>query len=305
MTRTVLTAIARLVITVLLAVTFVFIILRVSGDPARALLPVDAPEDQFAAVRAEWGLDRPLPEQYVTYVIKLASGDFGLSLNDRQPALRVVVEKIPSTLLLMGTGLVIAFIVGSVLGLLAASYRGRAPDRLIMSLAIFVHSIPSFLFGILLILLFAVALRLLPSGGGPSLLHLLMPAAVIGLSQAGVVARFVRSSTLEVLAQPYITVASLKPLPRWYFIRAHVLPGSALPLLTLFGFSLGGIIAGAAIVESVFAWPGVGRFLVFSVARRDVAVVQTIVVLVATMMAFANLATDLLYAIFDPRLRTS
>ncbi len=142
-----------------------------------------------------------------------------------------------------------------------------------MTNAVLVHSIPSFLLGIVLILLFAVWLGLLPSGGGPSLRHLILPAAVIGLSHAGVVARFVRSSTLEVLAQPYIKVAGLKPLPRWYFISAHVLPGTALPLLTLVGFSLGAMIGGAAIVESIFAWPGVGRFLVSSVARRDVAVV--------------------------------
>lgn len=303
MAGTIAIALLRMVVTVFLAVTFVFVILRVSGDPIRALLPLDAPEDLVEATRAEWGLDQPVYVQFVAYVSHLLQGDFGRSLNDSRSALAIVLEKVPATLLLMSSGLLISLIVGTSLGVLAASHRGRFLDRLVMTNAVMVHSIPSFLLGIVLILLFAVWLGLLPSGGGPSLRHLILPAAVIGLSHAGVVARFVRSSTLEVLAQPYIKVAGLKPLPRWYFISAHVLPGTALPLLTLIGFSLGAMIGGAAIVESIFAWPGVGRFLVSSVARRDVAVVQTIVILVALMMAAANLLTDLLYVLFDPRLR--
>lgn len=303
MAKTVAVALFRMLVTVFLAVAFVFIILRVSGDPIRALLPLDAPEELIEATRIEWGLDQPLHVQFLAYVGHLLHGDFGRSLNDSRSALAIVLEKVPATLLLMGTGLVISLLLGTTLGVLAASHRGTSIDRLIMTNAVLVHSIPSFLLGIVLILLFAVGLGLLPSGGGPSLAHLVLPAAVIGLSHAGVVARFVRSSTLEVLAQPYIKVASLKPLPRWYMIAAHVLPGTALPLLTLIGFSLGAMIGGAAIVESIFAWPGVGRFLVSAVARRDVAVVQTIVVLVALMMAFANLMTDFLYILFDPRLR--
>jgi peptide/nickel transport system permease protein len=303
MTKTVSIAVLRMLITVLLAVTFVFVILRVSGDPIRAMVSLDAPEEVVRQLRAEWGLDQPLHVQFARYVGHLLSGDFGRSLSDGRSAMEVVLEKVPATLLLMGTGLLVSLVVGTSLGVLAASHRGTLIDRAVMTNAVLVHSVPSFLLGIVLILLFAVWLGVLPSGGGPSLRHLVLPAAVIGLSHAGVIARFVRSSTLEVLAQPYVKVASLKPLPRWYMLTAHVLPGAALPLLTLIGFSLGAMIGGAAIVESIFAWPGVGRFLVSSVARRDVAVVQTIVVLVAVMMATANLLTDLLYVAFDPRLR--
>jgi peptide/nickel transport system permease protein len=303
MSRSIAIAVLRMAVTVFLAVTFVFIILRVSGDPIRALLPLDAPEELVEATRIEWGLDKPVHIQFFAYVGHLLHGDFGRSLNDSRSALAIVLEKVPATLLLMSSGLLLSLIVGTSLGVLAASHRGTLIDRLVMTNAVLVHSIPSFLLGIVLILIFAVWLGVLPSGGGPSLGHLILPAAVIGLSHAGVVARFVRSSTLEVLAQPYIKVAGLKPLPRWYMLAAHVLPGTALPLLTLIGFSLGAMIGGAAIVESIFAWPGVGRFLVSSVARRDVAVVQTIVILVALMMAAANLLTDLLYVLFDPRLR--
>ena len=303
MGRTVLVAALRMLVTVLLAVTFVFVILRVSGDPVRAMISPDAPEEIVNHLRSEWGLDQPLHVQFARYVAHLLQGDFGRSLSDGRAALEVVLEKVPATLLLMGTGLLISLVVGTTLGVLAASHRGTLVDRAVMTNAILVHSVPSFLLGIVLILLFAVWLGLLPSGGGPSLRHLVLPAAVIGLSHAGVIARFVRSSTLEVLAQPYVKVASLKPLPRCYMLKVHVLPGAALPLLTLVGFSIGAMIGGAAIVESIFAWPGVGRFLVTSVAKRDVAVVQTIVILVAVMMATSNLVTDLLYVAFDPRLR--
>lgn len=303
MTRNLVVTVSRMLITVFLAVGFVFLILRVSGDPIRALLPLDAPEDLIELTRREWGLDQPLHLQFIAYVQHLLQGDFGRSLNDSRPALAIVLDKVPATLLLMSSGLLISLTVGTSLGVLAASHRGKLVDRLVMTNAVLVHSIPSFLLGIVLILIFAVGLGVLPSGGGPSLAHLVLPATVIGLSHAGVVARFVRSSTLEVLAQPYVKVASLKPLPSWYVLASHVLPGTALPLLTLVGFSIGAMIGGAAIVESIFAWPGVGRFLVSSVARRDVAVVQTIVILVALMMAVANLLIDILYLLFDPRLR--
>jgi peptide/nickel transport system permease protein len=296
-------AVLRAFVTVLLTLTFTFVVLRTSGDPVLALLPLESSVEVIERTRAEWGLDRPLPLQFASYVGNLASGDFGRSLNDGRQALGVVLEKVPPTLLLMATSLVIALIVGTALGLVAAAWRGRAIDRVTMAFAVLVHSMPGFLLAILLVLLFAVVLGLVPSGGGDSLRHLILPAGVIGLSAAGVIARFVRSSTLEVLAQQYIQVARIKPLPRWYFVLFHVLPNASLPLLTVLGFLLGGMIGGAAVIESVFAWPGVGRFLVHAVARRDLAVVQTIVILVSTMMVIANLLTDILYTLVDPRLR--
>jgi peptide/nickel transport system permease protein len=303
MIRSISIAILRAVVTVLLTVTFTFIVLRVSGDPVLALLPLESSVEVIERTRAEWGLDRPLPLQFVSYIGNLLHGDFGRSLNDGRDALIVVLEKVPATLMLMATSFVIAVIVGTLFGLLAAVWRGHAIDRAIMAFAVLVHSMPSFLLAILLVLLLAVSLGLLPSGGGQTLRHLVLPTCVIGFSAAGVIARFVRSSTLEVLSQSYIQVARIKPLPKWYFVMFHVLPNASLPLLTVLGFLLGGMIGGAAVVESVFAWPGVGRFLVFAVARRDLAVVQTIVILISIMMVIANLLTDILYSVADPRLR--
>ncbi|HEY4201271.1 MAG TPA: ABC transporter permease [Devosiaceae bacterium] len=296
-------SIGRALIAIVLTVTFVFIVLRVSGDPVEMLLSSDATPEMMARIRAEWGLDQPLYIQYFTYVQHILQGDFGRSLSDGRPALTVILEKAPATLELMGVGLLIGLVLGVVMGLFAATHRGSAIDRIVMGTAVLVHAMPSFLLCILAILLFAVRLRWLPSGGGSSPLHLILPSLVIGLAAAGVIARFVRSSALEVIGQQYIRAASIKPLPRWYFFGFHILPNAALPLLTLIGFLVGGMIGGAAVVESVFAWPGIGRFLVTVVAKRDLAVVQTIVILISLTMVLANLGADILYTMVDPRLR--
>jgi len=301
--RVLLTNLARGLLAIVLTVTFVFVILRVAGDPLTMILPLEASQEQVAATRAEWGLDQPLYVQYASYVTKLLTGDFGRSNADGRPALSVVLEKTPATMVLMATGMTLALVLGIGTGMLAAFYRGSVIDRAIMGGAVLVHAMPGFLLCIFAVLLFAVQLGWLPSGGGSTPLHLIMPALVIGLSAAGVIARFVRSSALEVLGQNYIRVASIKPLPRWYLFAFHVMPNASLPLLTLVGFLLGGMIGGAAIVESVFAWPGIGRFLVTAVAKRDLATVQTIVILVSVTMVTANLVADLLYTVVDPRLR--
>lgn len=303
MIRVLLTNLARGLLAIVLTVTFVFVILRVAGDPLTMILPLEASQEQVAATRAEWGLDQPLYVQYASYVTKLLTGDFGRSNADGRPALSVVLEKTPATMVLMATGMTLALVLGIGTGMLAAFYRGSVIDRAIMGGAVLVHAMPGFLLCIFAVLLFAVQLGWLPSGGGSTPLHLIMPALVIGLSAAGVIARFVRSSALEVLGQNYIRVASIKPLPRWYLFAFHVMPNASLPLLTLVGFLLGGMIGGAAIVESVFAWPGIGRFLVTAVAKRDLATVQTIVILVSVTMVTANLVADLLYTVVDPRLR--
>lgn len=303
MIRTILANLARGLLAIVLTVTFVFVILRVAGDPLTMILPLEASQEQIDATRAEWGLDQPLHVQYGSYVAKLFQGDFGRSNADGRPALAVVMEKAPATMLLMLTGMSLALILGVGAGILAAFYRGSVIDRAIMGGAVMVHAMPGFLLCIFAVLLFAVQLGWLPSGGGSTPLHLIMPSCVIGLAAAGVIARFVRSSALEVLGQNYIRVASIKPLPRWYLFAFHVMPNASLPLLTLVGFLLGGMIGGAAIVESVFAWPGIGRFLVTAVAKRDLATVQTIVILVSVTMVTANLLADILYTVVDPRLR--
>ncbi|MBW5891292.1 ABC transporter permease [Pectobacterium polaris] len=295
----------RAVVTVFLAVTFTFVMLRISGDPMTSLLGVETPPQVIDILRQQWGLDRPVSEQYFTYLGRIVTGDFGTSLRSGQDALAMIMEKIPATLRLMAASLVLALAVGIPLGVVAAHYRGGVIDRAVIGLAVLTHSIPSFLTGILLIQLFAVQLRILPSGGGATLAHMVMPALAIGLYNAGVIARFVRSSVLEVIGQRYILAARAKRVSEWGLIVRHVMPNAALPLLTLFGFLLGGMIGGSAVIEAVFAWPGVGLLLINSVAARDVAVVQAIVILITVAMVSANLFVDFLHVMIDPRLRHS
>ncbi|QLL92224.1 ABC transporter permease [Pectobacterium carotovorum] len=305
MLNTLLGSALRALLTVFLAVTFTFVMLRISGDPMTSLLGVETPPQVIDILRQQWGLDRPVAEQYFTYLGRIVTGDFGTSLRSGQDALAMIMEKIPATLRLMAASLLLALAVGIPLGIVAAHYHGRIVDRTVIGLAVLTHSIPTFLTGILLIQLFAVQLRVLPSGGGATLAHMVMPALAIGLYNAGVIARFVRSSVLEVIGQRYILAARAKRVSEWGLIVRHVMPNAALPLLTLFGFLLGGMIGGSAVIEAVFAWPGVGLLLINSVAARDVAVVQAIVILITVAMVSANLFVDFLHAMIDPRLRHS
>ncbi|MGR6770836.1 ABC transporter permease [Pectobacterium brasiliense] len=305
MLNTLLGSALRALLTVFLAVTFTFVMLRISGDPMTSLLGVETPPQVIDILRQQWGLDRPVTEQYFTYLGRIVTGDFGTSLRSGQDALAMIMEKLPATLRLMAASLVLALAVGIPLGIVAAHYHGRIVDRTVIGLAVLTHSIPTFLTGILLIQLFAVQLRILPSGGGATLAHMVMPALAIGLYNAGVIARFVRSSVLEVIGQRYILAARAKRVSEWGLIVRHVMPNAALPLLTLFGFLLGGMIGGSAVIEAVFAWPGVGLLLINSVAARDVAVVQAIVILITVAMVSANLFVDFLHVMIDPRLRHS
>ncbi|MBN8952430.1 MULTISPECIES: ABC transporter permease [unclassified Rhizobium] len=303
MLQSILRAFLRALVTLFLAMTFTFVILRVSGDPLHSLLPIETPPEVVALMRQQWGLDQPLYIQYFAYLGHLLRGDFGTSLLNGQDALALVLSKVPATLELMGAALILAFGAGVPLGILAARNRGGLIDRFVMALAVLMHSLPNFLIAILLIQLFAVTLRILPSGGGATMAHLVMPVLVIGLYNAGIIARFVRSSVLEVLGQRYILAARAKRIGESALLWRHIMPNAALPLLTMLGFLVGGMIGGAAVVESVYAWPGVGRFLVSSVAQRDLNVVQTIVLLITATMVAANLMIDCLYILADPRLR--
>ena len=294
----------RCALTLLLAVTFVFVVLRLSGDPASIMLPDDTPLPVIEAYRARWGLDRPLPEQFLRYVIGLARGDFGFSFRDNRAALTVVLDHVPPTLLLGGTALAIMLGIGLPAGVFAALHRGSAADRLTMAFTIFGHSMPNFFLGILLIILFSLVLQVLPSAGDGTPAHLVMPAPTLGPAGAGAVARFTRAAPREVLRQPYMRTARAKGVPFWRRIAWHAMPNAAIPEITVVGLRVGALIGGAVVTEQVFGWPGVGLLLVNSVSQRDLAVVQTIVLMVAFTMVAVNLLIDLLYGWIDPRIRT-
>ncbi|MBE0532315.1 MAG: ABC transporter permease [Rhodospirillales bacterium] len=293
----------RALLTLWLVVTFVFVVLRVSGDPVELLLPDDTPQHVLDHYRHAWGLDQPLYEQYVRYIASVAAGDLGQSFRDGRPALEVVLERVPVTLQLGFAALVVTVALGMPLGITAAFNRNNLIDRLTVGASVIGYSLPNFFLGILLILTFALSLRVLPSSGYGSFKHLLMPALTLGTALAGIVARFTRSSVLEVLSQPYIRAARAKGVSSWRLVSWHALPNAAIPVVTILGFQVGNMLGGALVTESVFAWPGVGRLLVQSVAVRDLAIVQTCVLLIAVMMVATNLVVDTLYGWLDPRVR--
>jgi peptide/nickel transport system permease protein len=292
----------RGLLTLLLAVTFVFVVLRLAGDPVAEMLPDDVAPAVKEEYRKQWGLDRSLPEQYVLYLGGVIQGDFGYSFLDNRPALDVVIERVPLTLLVGLSGFAISVVLGLVTGTIAALKRGTIVDNAAMSFAILGHSMPNFFLAILFILVFAMTWRILPSSGSSTWAHLVMPAATLGAINAGVMARFTRSSMLEVLHQPYMRTAQAKGLKVGRRILAHAIPNAAIPVVTILGLRLGSLIAGAVVIESVFAWPGIGLLLVKSVAVRNLAVVQTIVLLVALTMVVVNFAVDMLYGWLDPRI---
>ena len=296
--------IGRAALTILLVVTFAFVVLRLSGDPAMLIMSPDAPADAIAAFRHAYGLDLPIWQQYLHYFGAIAEGDLGQSMRDGRPALSLVAERIPATLALTVSALVLKIGIGIPAGISAALHRNGWIDRAVMALATAGFTVPSFVLGLVLVLVFSVQLRWLPSGGQESLLSAVLPVVTLGVGGAAILARFTRSAMLEVLGQPYIRAASAKGVPWHVVVRRHALPNAAIPTVTIVGFMVGSLIAGAVVVESVFSWPGVGRLLVVAVANRDLAVVQTILLLVATTMVCSNLAVDLLYGALDPRLRT-
>lgn len=292
----------RAILTLLICVSGVFIALRLAGDPADIMLSIDTPPDVRAYYRELWGLDRPLAEQYGRYLLSAARGDFGLSFADERPAFDAVIEALPKTALLGGSALMLALVIGLPLGMLAALRHNSAIDRLAMASAVFGYAIPIFFLGILLILLFALKLRVLPSAGSDTPWHLILPTVTLALPLAGRLARFARTATLEVLGKPFIRAARGRGVLPFGILLRHALPNAAVPLLMFLGIEIGHILAGSAVVETIFAWPGIGRLLVDSVSTRDLAVVQAVILTITFVMVGANLLVDILHILVDPRL---
>ena len=293
----------RALLTLWIVVTLTFVVLRSAGDPAIVILGTDATPAMIANFHHDWGLDQPLPVQYARYIDHVLHGDFGNSFLDGRSAITVVAERLPYTLRLAGLGFLLMLLVGIPAGIVAALNRGRLLDRLVVAGAVMGHSVPSFFLAILLILLFSVRWRLLPSGGANAPVAIIMPALTLAAGGAGIIARFTRAAMLEALRQPFVQAVQARGLTWNRTVRTHVMPNAAIPTLTMIGLLLGGIIANTVITETVFAWPGIGRLIITSVARRDLAVVQCIVLLVACTMVIANLSVDLLYTVLDPRMR--
>lgn len=281
----------------------VFLMLHlIPGDPAEVMLSQQGSSADVQVLRRNLGLDRPLYEQYGLYVKRAAQGDLGDSIRLRLPVRSLIAQRVPNTLKLALAGLVLAIAGGIVAGVLAAVFRGRVLDHLAMLAALVGVSLPSFWLGLMLILLFGVKLGWLPIAGADEPSSIVLPAVTLAAIPLAVIARLTRSSLLEVLGQDYIRTARAKGVPYWKVIGKHALRNSIIPVITVVGIQFGTLLGGAIIVETVFAWPGIGRLLIDAVTARDFPLVQGIVLFVAAGVVAMNLLADVLYAYVDPRI---
>lgn len=284
-------------------VLVVFVLLRLSGDPSYILLPLEATEQQRAAFRSQYGLDQSLPVQFVVYLARCLRGDLGQSFSFQIPAARVVMQRLPATLELAAAALALALLIAIPTGVLAATRRGTRYDRAVMGVVLLGQSVPTFWLGIMMILVVAVRLHLLPVSGRGTWAHLVMPATALALWLMALLARVTRSEMLEVLSQDYVRTARAKGISEPGIAGRHALRNALLPVVTVLGLQLGGLVGGAVMTETVFAWPGVGTMLLDAILKKDYPVVLAGVMVVAVAFVVINLALDLLYGVLDPRIR--
>lgn len=291
------------VIVILLALTAVFFMLRLSGDPVLLLAPMDTTRADLAEIRERMGFNDPLVVQYGRFMGNAVQGDFGDSSRERRPATEVVIERLPATLQLGATALAISIVIGVPLGVLSAVKHGTVWDKLARVISVAGQAIPGFWLGVLLIMLFAVNLGWLPTSGRGSPSHLILPAITLAALSTARYARLTRSTMLDVLGQDYIRTARAKGLTGWVILVRHALKNASVSLITMTGLEIGRLIEGAVVVEQVFAWPGMGRVTVQALLNRDFAVVTAAVMLFAVMYTLANLLADLAYGWANPQVR--
>ena len=284
--------------------TLVFLLLvLIPGDPVDVVLGESAQAADREAMRAALGLDRPLPERWLKFYVDLAHGDLGDSLVRLQPVTDLIRQRLPATLQLAAAAFVLVLLIAMPLGIIAARHRGRWPDSLAQTFALVGVSIPNFWLGPLLVLLFSVYLGWTPVSGNLESGSLVLPAITLGLSMAAITTRMMRSSLLEIESQPFLRTARCKGLSEGAVMLRHSLPNAMLPVITVLGLQLGGLLAGAVITEVVFSWPGIGSLLVDAIRHRDYPVVQGVVLFIALSYVLVNRLSDTLAAWLDPRIR--
>jgi peptide/nickel transport system permease protein len=303
MARSIAARLTYTVLVVLTAMSAVFALLHLSGDPADALIPPGSDPDDVAALREKFGLDDPLAQQYLNYMRHAARGDFGDSWRSGQPALELVLQRLGATLLLVAAAFALALLVAIPLGVLVGSKRSRPLGWLASGVGVLGQALPAFWLGTVLILLFSVRLDWLPSSGREGVRSLILPAVALAAFPAATLTRIVRVSVADVAAADYVRTANAKGLPVRMVRWQHVARNAMLPAIAYAGVVAGFMVAGAVAVESVFAWPGIGQLALQSVASRDLPVIQAFVAVVAVLIVLANLLADLAATIADPRLR--
>ena len=281
----------------------VFLILHLTGDPAALLLPPDATAEDIAKFRIAMGFDDPVAVQYLRFLKGAVRGNFGESLRHGEPAMALVLERLPATFELAGAGLLIALCLAIPAGIVSAVRRNTSVDYVSTVVALLGQAMPTFWLGIMLILVFSVRLNWLPSSGRGSLEHLILPAITLGLFTTARITRLTRSGMLEVLGQDYIRTARAKGVGESPVVWKHALKNASIPIVTIVGIELGTLLGGSVITETIFAWPGVGRLSVQAIFNRDYPVVQSAVFLLASTFVIVNFLVDVVYTYLDPRIR--
>jgi ABC-type dipeptide/oligopeptide/nickel transport system permease component len=293
----------RAILTVLLVLIACFAAIRMAGSPVDVLYPDGATPEQVEQLEIQWGLDRSLPEQFGIYILQMASGEFGVSIVERRAVTEMYGEKLEPTLRLAALALIIGIAAGIPLGVIAAQKRGRPMARLAMSVAFLGYAVPHFIIAIILILIFGYHLNWLPTTGAQTAAHYILPAITLALPLIAAIARYMRSAMLDVMNQDYVRTARAKGVTEPRVLSLHVMRNALLPLITVLGLEVAGLVNGSLIIETVFSWPGLGTVLTGSVTRRDFPVLQFGVVIYALAVAAINLTVDLLYAVADPRVK--
>ncbi len=290
--------------TLLIVAVLVFLFVHMlPGDPAKLAAGQDADEQTIALVRQELGLDRPLPEQFVSFFGHMLQGDFGTSMRTRRPVATEIAERFMPTLLLTLASMSWAVVLGMTLGVVSAVFRNEWPDRLGMTLAVSGISFPAFALGMLLMQVFSVQLGWLPTVGADSWKHYILPSLTLGAAVAAVMARFTRASFVEVMQEDFVRTARAKGLKERTVIAKHCLRNALIPVVTMMGLQFGFLLGGSIVVEAVFNWPGLGRLLVDAVTMRDYPVIQTLVLLFSLEFILINLVVDVLYGFINPTIR--
>ncbi|WP_374834370.1 ABC transporter permease [Paenochrobactrum pullorum] len=283
--------------------TIVFFVTRILGDPAALLLPTGASAQELDALRVQLGLNQPVLDQYLHYLLQILHGDFGVSFQFQRPALEVVMERMPATLELAFAAILFGTLFGVIAGTIAALNRGKLAELIVMVFALLGQATPVFWLGIMFVLLFAVELGILPTGGRGTLAHTVLPAMTLAIFVCASIARLLRSSLLDVLREDYVRTARAKGLMPRTILIWHVARNALIPVVTMIGIIMGELLGGSVVTETVFAWPGIGRLIIQAIETKDFPVIQAGVMLIAFIFVAINLLIDLAYGFLDPRIR--
>ncbi|MGJ7490953.1 glutathione ABC transporter permease GsiC [Variovorax sp. ZT4R33] len=304
MTSYILKRLLGLLPTLFIVAVLVFLFVHMlPGDPARLAAGVDASPETVELVRQDLGLDKPMPQQFLNFFVNLVQGDFGTSLRSKRPVSIEIAERFMPTLLLTLTSMVWAVVFGMVIGIVSAVYRNQWPDRIGMTLAVSGISFPAFALGMLLMQVFSVQLGWLPTVGADSWRHYILPSLTLGAAVAAVMARFTRSSFIEVIQEDFVRTARAKGVSEKWVVLKHCLRNALIPVVTMMGLQFGFLLGGSIVVEAVFNWPGLGRLLVDAIDMRDYPVIQTLVLLFSLEFILINLVVDVLYGFINPTIR--